>query len=314
MPLNPPVWYSPCSTSPYQQPYPTYSFFRNRWDIGKVFQQQKSQQVLPIQSDIKAELIKLSKTIEDIEPLVQQTTKPTRPAAISETINSYIKGDINLKQLSSFIATSLPKNELLQLPLLLTGNRSQLPQAVVTGFTQLLLHIQQQPQAQRTLDALIQQIKSLPILVELKSAIDSAVASITSQQLIPLTRDADNPLLILFGLVIKDTQQDHLIQFRIEQENKTSGDSASSWSVTLNFEFQSLGKFQAKLHLLDNRIATVFHAEKPDTKNKIQQNMHLLETAFQQAGLEVVKLDVSDQQPASARTIPDSVHILDEQA
>ena len=158
------------------------------------------------------------------------------------------------------------------------------------------------------------QIKNILTLQELATGIDHALAKITSQQLIPLTREADNFLLLLFDLLIKDKEGHHLINFKIEEEKNNKENKHSSWAVTINFEFESLGAIEAKIHLIENRVSTLFNVEKPGTAKKIEQHIGLLETAYKKIGLDIIKLDISQKILNKELKIPDDIHLLDEKA
>ena len=65
---------------------------------------------------------------------------------------------------------------------------------------------------------LLNLLKNITALQEMKTAVEHSLAKITSQQLIPLTREADNFILLLFDLLIKDKDSHQLINFKIEEE------------------------------------------------------------------------------------------------
>ena len=119
---------------------------------------------------------------------------------------------------------------------------------------------------------------------------------------------------MLFDLLIKDKDSHHLINFKIEEEKNNKNDEHSNWIVTINFDFKSLGGIEAKIHLIENRISTLFNAENPNTVNKIKQHIGLLENAYKRIGLEVIKLDISHKKLENNLTIPDGIHLLDENA
>ena len=272
-----------------------------------------------IEQDIKNQLLRISTQIRSELPRL--TTAQTSPGsaiefkALPDVINRFVRGDISLKELSA-IFSSLPKSSssLVQ-QVFLTQNTSALPKELVSSFTQLLTYIQQQANPRQIIETLSSQLKSMPLLLELQTSIDSTLAKITSQQLTPLLRDSDNLLLLLFGLPLKDKNENYLIHFRLEQEKRADDPASSNWLVTLNFEFKSLGPIQAKLHLIENHISTLFQAEKPETAQLIKQQINLLHMAFARAGLEPVSIDVSLGKIDTPKDIPgDSIHILDEKA
>ena len=187
---------------------------------------------------------------------------------LQNLVSQYLAGNLNVKQLATAITLQLSKPDLQSLQQFLSGHISQPTKTVTQLLSQLFVHIQQQPQAKQVTDNLLSLLKHLPMLQELKTSVDAGIAKITSQQLVPLTRDADNPLLLFFDIPVKEKNETHLIQFKLEQEPASGEQSASAWTITMNFNFSVLGAMQAKLHLLDDRITTVFYADKMTTMEK----------------------------------------------
>ncbi len=285
-----------------------------------IFLESKLHQTNPtgIQQDIKAQLFRLNHLLETAEPGL----KIARGASnddIEVIVNRYIKGDLNLKQLARQLVSLLPPTQQLGLQKLVTEAvrifPGSLPQAVIpANLLPLMVHIQQQPHSREQLESLLSQLKTLSLLLELKTTVSHALAKIISQQLIPLTRETDMPLLLLFDLLIKDRDNSELIKFKIEQDSNSSEQQNTGWNVTLNFDFTSLGPIQARIHLLNQQIATVFQAEKPSTVHIIEQHIEQLQAAYTRAGLDVINLDVAQGEIHSSHDIPNSVHILDEKA
>lgn len=271
-----------------------------------------------IQQDSKAQLFRLIQLLETSEPGLK-ISRSTSHDDIEGIVNRYIKGDINLKQLARQLVSLLPPTQQLGLQKLLTEAvrifPGTLPQAALpANLFQLIIHIQQQPNGQEQLESLLTQLKTLSLLLELKTTVSHALAKIISQQLIPLTRETDMPLLLLFDLLIKDRDDSELIKFKVEQDSSNTEQQKAGWNVTLNFNFKSLGPIQARIHLFEQQIATVFQAEKPATVDIIKQHIEQLQTAYTRAGLDVTNLDVAQGEIHNSRDIPNSVHFLDEKA
>ena len=266
-----------------------------------------------VQADIKSTLLKISDDLQKND-LPQLRGSDGKIVDIDTAIRRLIKGDITLRQLVSTLTASLNKTELTAIQNYMSSKDAMLPPSLALSLPQIFQHLQQQPNARQLMDNLFSLLKNLPAVQELKTALDGALAKLTSQQLMPLTREAETPLLLLFDLPVKDKNQLQLFQFRIEEETGGSEKKHSSWTITINFNVEPLGAVQAKLHLIDDQISTVFRAEKTATVAIIQQHIDLLEQAFSRAGLQVTKLDVIAGQATPPRQLPDSIHILDEQA
>lgn len=129
-----------------------------------------------------------------------------------------------------------------------------------------------------------------------------------------LTRESDNLLLLLFDLNLKDKDENHLIKFRLEEEASAKDKDSPGWVVAINFDFVELGPIQAKLHLTENTISTVFRAEKENTVKIISEQIKLLDVALKETGFDAINPGVVQGGISQPRDIPDSVHMLDEKA
>lgn len=280
------------------------------------------QQPATTTQDFKAQLLKISQEItKAIE--VNITKAQSNPQEIQKIVKQFVNGDIDAKQLGQLIHQTLKKEHVAQvtqyLSNIVAGKPLPQPAILKTDFfiqlENIFKHIKNLPNAKQLNETLLTSLKNLPVLEELKINIDNALAKITTQQLVPLTREADNFLLLLFGILIKDKDAFHLIDFRIEEEKNHNKNEESNWHVTINFEFKELGKIQAKIHLLGSKIATAFNAERSSTVDKIKQNIHLLENALQKLGLDVTSIDISQiSQIDQQHHFPENIHILDENA
>ena len=105
-----------------------------------------------------------------------------------------------------------------------------------------------------------------------------------------------------------------LIQFRIEQERRAENPDQSSWQVTINLDLENLGPMQAKIHLIENRVAIRFIAEKPATTNLINDNLPALENSLIKAGLSIAQIDVSTEMLTNELAVKSDRHLLDEEA
>lgn len=268
-----------------------------------------------LQRDMKSQLLRISEQLQKVAP--ELATKPVlnTTSNLQSVIKQFLNGDINLVQLATLLTNQLSKSQSLLLQqVLTTADKTLLPKELLYSFTLLLNNIQQQTRPQQIMDNLSGLLKTMELLQELRTGIEGVLAKITSQQLTTLARDADSFLLLLFDLVIKDKSDNHLIQFRLEQEKAANEKTDASWVVDLNFDFDALGPIQARLHLTDNNISTTFRAEKESTANSISDQIGLLNTAFSNIGFDAINLDVSQGSISQPRDLPESVHILDEKA
>ena len=267
-----------------------------------------------VTADIKSALLQLSRSIQEND-LPEPRVGGDRATRLDTAIKDYAQGQLTLRQLVSTLLTVLSRNELATLQEYLASKQPAIPAPLETRLTPIFQAVQQQPNARQLMENLFSLLRNLPAVHELKTAVDGSLARITSQQLMPLARDGDTPLLLQFDLPVKDRDDIHLFRFSIEEESASADDSHRSWTVTINFDLQPLGPVQAKLHIIDNQVSTVFQAERETTARTIQSSIGLLEQGFARAGLQPGKLDVISGRPPPPKQLADGVrHILDEQA
>jgi hypothetical protein len=272
-----------------------------------------------LNQDIKSQLLIISAQLQgDVPELTaksQITPSKNIQAVLDTLVKQFIKSEINLTQLATQLTIHLSKNQSQLIRQALTSSEtSLLPRALQNSFTLLFNYIQQQARPKQIQDNLSGQLKTMALLQELKTGIDGALAKITSQQLTTLTREADSLLLLLFDIYLKDKTENHLIQFRLEQEKSEQEPNGSSWTVALNFNFNGAGPIEARLHLTNNTLSTVFCAEKENTAKEISKQINLLDTAFTRIGFDAINLDVTQGSISKPLDLAKNVYLLDEKA
>lgn len=259
---------------------------------------------------IKAELAPLLPGSGSIKPAELTTRSLTQLVA-------YIQQSQHTpQQLVEKLTALLPVSSLSQLTQLISTPNQQVSIAEELKLLSqaLLQSIQQQPSAQKDLQQLIQQLRFQVALIELNQQVENSINKITSLQLQPLSRESDSLVLLLFNLVFKDAHQQFDINFRIQQEETQTENDNESWKVLLTFNFKTLGKVQSDIHLLNDRVSTVFHTELDSTAKKIQPLLPLLESGLTNAGLQVISLDVNTELKINNEIVHSEHHILDENA
>ena len=230
-----------------------------------------------------------------------------------DLVQQFINGQLDMVRFATLLTNQLSENQIQSLLLALnSADNSVVPKELLGIFTYIFNYVHLQARPKQELDTLTNLLKTLGLLRELKSDVDGALAKITSQQLTSLTREPDSPLLLLFDLILKDNTENHLFQFRLEQETQGSEKNEPRWIVSLNFDFTELGPVQAQLHLTGNDLSTVFHAEKETTVAHIANEFNLLETALRNIGFGKIKLDVARGGFTQPRNLPYGIHLLDE--
>ena len=274
-----------------------------------------------VMNDFKHQLLSiktnLSQTIDKlhIKPADSQSFTPQQikllESFIYQASPQLFKGQLDL--LINTLTSSLPRPAINLLVNLLNQPQSALtaPEEL-QSLARLLVSTSQQTQSQQGLQNLIDQLRFRMNLLELGQLIDSSISKLTSLQLQPLSRDGDNMLLLLFNLVFKDSHEQFDLNFRFQQLDEENQTSNENWVVTVTFNFRTLGKVQSHIHLMDDRISTVFHTELESTSGKIQSLLPLLDKGLSSAGLNVVNLAVNNSLLDDKPLVSSNVNLLDE--
>lgn len=264
---------------------------------------------LNIEHDFKALLQQLDKILQTYSPVAGRSTQSEQAVRLIET---YLRNPLlPLPRLAQELGALINPADMRHLLAAVEARRFDNP--LTTAVMQLFAHVQKQ-QGTAALEHLLRLISDQNNIGELKAALAQAVSHISQQQLLPLLRDADSALLLLFGLPIRHDNETHWINFRIEREKQSASQDSAGWHVTLNFDITALGPMQAKLYLQGKQLTTIFRASQSTTQEKIRRHFPLLQQALQRSGIEVIKLEVVAGNIESPQPITTDVHILDEQA
>ncbi|MCW9046622.1 MAG: flagellar hook-length control protein FliK [Gammaproteobacteria bacterium] len=287
---------------------------------SKLLQPQTSATEKSFINDFKFQLLAIKAELSGISPANEPATKqPLTPQQLNQLqtlIKEYASrpGHAQLVELTDKLLTLLPKTSITQIISLLGGKTTELVTLnEVQSLAKLIIKTSQQHGLQ-----LSQQVQELLqyrlMLLDLNLQVEQAISKITSMQLQPMSREGDNMVLLLFNLVFKDNNERFDIDFRIQQENESAENNADNWSVTLTFNFRTLGKVQSIIHLNGNQVSSVFHTELKATADKIKQLLPLLEAALKKTGLNLVNLSVDNTLLNNRPFVSDQVNLLDEKA
>ncbi|MDQ1362615.1 MAG: hypothetical protein QG652_475, partial [Pseudomonadota bacterium] len=262
-----------------------------------------------IETDFKAQLQQLNKLLQNFSPVAGQTSHQEQAIRL---IENYLRHPaLPIQRLAQELGALINPADM---RLLLTAIETRkMDNPLTLSVMQLFAHIQKN-QGTAALEQLLKLVSDQNTLGELKIAVSNAVSHISQQQLLPMLRDADSTLLLLFGLPIRHDNETHWVDFRIEREKPPAGQAEAGWQVTLNFDITSLGPMQARLHLLGRQLTTTFRATQNSTLEKIRQHLPQLQQALQRSGIEVVKFDVVQGLAETPQPVATGVHILDERA
>jgi len=270
--------------------------------------------------DFKNQLLKIKAELTGLLPTSASTTKPVLTTHQLDQLQTLIKElaakpvAARLTELSDKLITLLPKASLSQFITLLSGKATDITlPAEFQSLVKFITVIPKQHGLQLS-QHLQEQLHHRLMLLDLSLQIEQSISKITSMQLQPMSREGDNMVLLLFNLVFKDSHERFDIDFRIQQEDDSNDKNNENWSVTLTFNFKTLGKVQSLIHLNGNQVSSMFHTELNSTAEKIKQLLPVLETALKKTGLNLVNLSVDNSLLKSKPFIGDQVNLLDEKA
>ncbi len=103
-------------------------------------------------------------------------------------------------------------------------------------------------------------------LSELLKQLDGALARVQTNQLASLPQDDPVRQAWQFELPLVHKDQVDLLQITLKKDDGRSQDNpATTWSLTLQMNLQTLGPMRVQLRLQDKTLATVIWAEQPAT-------------------------------------------------
>ena len=261
-----------------------------------------------VTDDFKAQLLQLDKALQNVSPVAGRVSNPEQAIRF---IENYLRNpQLTLAGIAQELGALINTADMQKIISAIGLNNIDAP--VTASLIQLFAYIQKH-QGTATLEKLLKLITDQNNLGEFKALLNQSLAHISQQQLLPMLRDADSALLLLFGLPLRHNNETHWINFRFEQEQSSTQQTATGWQVTLNFDIAALGPLQVKLHMKGQQLATTFYASQASTLEKIRHHLPQLQQILQRSGIEVLKLDVIPGQITPTQPVT-AAHILDEQA
>lgn len=266
-----------------------------------------------LSGDFKFQLLAIRLELFNLLSVSQKGAGQAVSASSLSELQLLLQSSTNVAELIKFLSAGLSKSSLSQITELLSKQMVEAPvDEKLQQIEQTLRRIiEQQPQINQR--ELVEQLRFRLQLLDLSQMVEQSISKLTSLQLQPLGRDADNLVLLLFNLVFKSRDEQFDIKFRIEEENKSELQE-KSWRVILDFEFNTLGKVQSVISLKGSQFSGQFYAEKQSTANKVEQLLPLLHMSLAKAGFAVSGISVERRMPNEEVNIKSRISILDEKA
>jgi hypothetical protein len=237
--------------------------------------------------------VKQSLPIEIRQALQTVSDKPEllRPLVAQVQANVERNGQTPIQLLVSLLSSLKASNS--QVPTTPTPQISSSPTETAELRTQMLRleaavanSTNRAAQAETVLRAL-----EFQVMRDLLREVESATARLQINQL-SMVRDTENPTsnqVWLFDLPVRDKQQLESMQMRIERKPADDDDDVM-WEVALHLETQNLGPMQALISLYQGQVKVVLLAERLETTQRLNQDLHLLDGRLTDLGMTVSHL------------------------
>ena len=214
-------------------------------------------------------------------------------------VSLFIKGEISITTLASGLLQTVDGEQIGRLISALPPSSLSQAEADTPEFlSKLLKHIGQQPNGADLANQLARQLHIISRLQELQHTVEQGLAHITSNQLISVAASQDNPLLLLFSLLVGNEQRLDILDLRIAQEPKPGKETEEkTWVVTIHFRFPELGDMHAELRLRGEQLATHIRASEKATADLVNRELPKLQSALVKAGFGISHLGCSQGQP-----------------
>ena len=152
-------------------------------------------------------------------------------------------------------------------------------------------------------------------LTDLLKQLDGAIARIQTNQLASLPQDDPTRQVWQLELPLVHQERVDVHQLTIKREGGGPGAEHNTvWSLTLQMNLQPLGPMRVQLRLQGKALATLIWAERQGTKQLLEQHLSALQQAFEQADLEVTRLQACQANIVEPEPIQQVTGLLSEKA
>jgi hypothetical protein len=132
----------------------------------------------------------------------------------------------------------------------------------------------------------------IKLLIGLLKHLDGAIARIQSHQLSSLPPEDPTRQMWQFELPIRNGEALDLFHIRIGRDDTgRSSEEETVWSLTLHMDLSPLGPMRVQLKLQGENVSTLIWSQRPATNSLVQSHLKALQTAYQQRGLQVQRLE-----------------------
>ena len=143
------------------------------------------------------------------------------------------------------------------------------------------------------------------LLLELGKQSEATLARTQLHQVASMPGGEQTSQSMAFELPIRNNQQIDVFDIVIEQEKQHEHDDEEhnhAWSINLAFDLDGLGPLHARLKLVDNKVSSLFWAEREETTALLNQHIANLSERYRQAGLEATELHCFSGTPPNTST------------
>lgn len=152
------------------------------------------------------------------------------------------------------------------------------------------------------------------LISRLLRLIEGSVTRIQLQQAAALPQEEGQRQAWQIDLPIHLPDESSDMMLRIEREcHPDEQGGRDTWAVNLAFDFDTIGRLQCRIALLDERVSTTFWCERAALQTRLERQLPTLREALEAQGLEVVHLaGVVGEPPEPLINVPKPDALLDE--
>lgn len=246
---------------------------------GFNFENQLANQKIP-SKNLKLELFQLKESVKQLLNHADYSGLDNKQASIKNLIN-----DNQLSTLASFILYKIPPADKSLITSLINTPTSFNIDDINESQRFLFQSIKNMSSVKN--NQLKQWIQFLPALAELKQLVDQSINTITNHQLVSVQAESDSAFMVLFNLLVAKTP-DWIDVFNIQlSKEENNDDEDKHWKVTIQLEMPKLGKIEAKLILVKEKMHAAVTSQSNITHQLVQEHIGILKSALAIAGFDV---------------------------
>ena len=123
--------------------------------------------------------------------------------------------------------------------------------------------------------------------------VEGAISRIQLNQVQSRAQDSTQSQVWVFELPVKLDRTVDSLKIRFEQEPRSSqAPTEAPWHVEVDFDFENLGRIQARINIRGDTVSTQFRSDNPEAVHAFRSHLDILRSRLSLMGLNVDRLSV----------------------